>query len=55
MLNNLKNNVSAIHWPSKKTVIKKTSICIVSTVILSTAIACWTNVVEHVVNFLMSL
>lgn len=53
-INQLKQNLSSIHWPSKKDLTKDTTVCVVTSVILATLIALWSSAIESIVNFVVS-
>ena len=50
----LKQNLSSIHWPSRKELIRDTTVCAVTSVTLATFIALWSHVIELIVNFVIS-
>lgn len=53
-INQLKQNLASIHWPSKKDLTKDTTVCVVTSVILATLIALWSSAIESIVNFVVS-
>ena len=53
-LNHIKQNLSTIHWPSRKDLTKDTNTCVVTSVILATLLALWSSVIEMIVNFVVS-
>lgn len=53
-LNQIKQNLSTIHWPSYKELTKDTTICVVTSIILATLIALWSSAIEEIVNFVVS-
>ena len=53
-INQLKQNLSSIHWPSKKDLTKDTTVCVVTSIILATLIALWSSAIESIVNFVVS-
>jgi preprotein translocase SecE subunit len=53
-LNQIKQNLSTIHWPSRKELTKDTTVCVVTSIILATLIALWSSAIEEIVNFVVS-
>jgi preprotein translocase SecE subunit len=53
-INQLKQNLASIHWPSKKDLTKDTTVCVITSVILATLIALWSSAIESIVNFVVS-
>lgn len=54
-INKFKQNLASIHWPTRKELLKDTTICVVTSAILAILIALWTAGIEYVVNFVLSL
>lgn len=50
----LKQNLSSIHWPARKELIKDTTVCVVTSAALATLIALWSHAIELIVNFVLS-
>lgn len=53
-LNQLKQNLSTIHWPSRKDLTKDTAVCVITSAVLATLIALWSSAIEQIVNFVVS-
>ena len=50
----LKQNLSSIHWPARKDLVKDTAVCVITSATLATLIALWSHAIELVVNFVVS-
>ena len=53
-INNLKQNLASIHWPTRKNLLRDTNVCVITSAILATLIALWSAGIEVIVNFVIS-
>ena len=49
----LKQTLASIHWPTRPELIKDTTICEVTSAILATLISLWSGCIEIIVNFVI--
>ena len=54
-LRNIKKVCGDIHWPSMKEIVSDTLLTVGVTTVLALAVGGWTNAIEYVVNWILSL
>lgn len=50
-----KNNIASIHWPTKKILLRDTTMTVIVSAILATLIFGWSTLIEFGVNWVVAL
>lgn len=53
-LTQLKQNLTSIHWPPRKELLRDTAVCVIVSAVLSTLLALWSSAIEIIVNFVVT-
>lgn len=55
IINKAKQSIKNIHWPAKKQIFADTMFSVITATILSLMISGWTQAIEYVVDWVVSL